>query len=64
MMVGDTVEPRWLDLETLGSDYEQQLDANSRTERLRHRLRSFTGEAEREWVDGPAPGRNSAIGEG
>lgn len=53
-------EPEWLDYTAIGSPYEQQLDVRTRPdapahEKMRHRLRSLTGEAERPWSPGPPP---------
>lgn len=51
------VEPEWIDVTTLGSAYEEQLDLRAKRETFRHRPRAFTGDAEHEWRPGRAPGR-------
>lgn len=53
-------EPNWIDITTLGSPYEEQLDANAspdapESQTYRHRRRSFTGDLEREWAEGHPP---------
>ena len=51
--------PEWLDLTTIGSPFEEQLDARARqdagVERFRHRRRAHTGERPAEWRPGRAP---------
>lgn len=49
------VEPEWIDITTVGSNFEEQLDRRSRPAVYRHRPRAFTGEVEYQWSPGPAP---------
>lgn len=48
-------EPEWVDVTTVGSEYEEQLDIKSASNRMRHRKRAFTGQDQYEWQEGPAP---------
>jgi len=50
-----SIEPEWIDLTTIGSSYEEQMDARAARPTYRHRKRSFTGEAYGEWTLGRAP---------
>lgn len=54
------VEPDWIDLDLIGSPYEQQLDVRAAPDApahlvYRYRLRSFTGQLQDQWSPGPAP---------
>lgn len=56
----DEIEANWLDLYRLGSEFEEQLDANappnaSDTVKWRHRMRRYTGQPAAEWKPGRAP---------
>lgn len=58
--MADEIEADWLDLTTVGSAYEEQLDVRappsaSPTVRYRHRVRRYTGQPEALWKPGPAP---------
>lgn len=48
-------EPNWIDIMTVDSRYEQQLDANSRHGQTRYRLRSYSLEDECPWTLGAPP---------
>lgn len=50
-----TIEPEWMDLTSLGSPYEEQLDVRAAKPTYRHRVRSFSGEVEGEWIPGAPP---------
>lgn len=56
----DVAEPNWVDITTIGSAYDEQMDVNahpnaSTKAKYRHRIRSFTGETYCDWSAGPAP---------
>jgi hypothetical protein len=51
-------EPRWIEIASLGSEYDEELDVNAREgspQQYRHRPTSFTGEPQFEWRFGWAP---------
>lgn len=56
--MSDEIAPEWLELTTLGSRFEEQLDKNASSSSpwlWRHRTRRPTGQPEAEWKPGRAP---------
>lgn len=48
-------QPNWIDVTTVGSSWDEQVDANARQPTYRHRRHSFTDEVQWKWQPGPAP---------
>jgi hypothetical protein len=56
----EKVEPEWVDITTIGSSWEEQIDTRAHPGesvdvRYRHRDRAYTGQCETPWLPGPAP---------
>ena len=48
-------DPNWVDMTTIGSAYDEQLNVNAAFPQYRHRPHAFDGQPVREWLSGPAP---------
>lgn len=58
--MAEEMGPNWLDLTTVGSSYEEQIDVNAPPSAnpivsARHRQRRYTGQPVAEWHPGRAP---------